>query len=220
MISDSQMPILSFPVGFSENDLQAASSLSNVSPILSSGLIFSSLSISRRSGGVFGAERNSSIASFQSMLPAPGHRCEFFLHVVMDMGGLDVRTQDLKCFRHAAHQMSMAEIETDANVGEMRSLDEFNKFIRRRQVIWDVFKENAHAERLGKSAQVFDRGHRGFKFVLVERIVAHTQVLNEKTKWNLLGNFSARLILSIASIRAERSVEAIFSGGAPARPNS
>src|SRR6266436_3269275 len=54
---------------------QAASSLSNAGPIFSSGFTFSSLSISRSKGGVWGAVRRNSIASFQLIEPCPGHRC-------------------------------------------------------------------------------------------------------------------------------------------------
>ena len=39
-------------------------------------ITFSSASTSSRKGGVCGAERSNSIASFQSMVPAPGHRWE------------------------------------------------------------------------------------------------------------------------------------------------
>src|ERR1700756_3678639 len=54
----------------------AFSSLSNAAPIFSIGFTLSSCSISSNSGGVCGAERNSSIASFQLIEPEPGQWCE------------------------------------------------------------------------------------------------------------------------------------------------
>src|SRR6516162_3628011 len=55
---------------------QAVSSLSNVGCIFSIGFTLSSCSISRSSGGVFGALRNNSMASFQLTEPSPGHKKE------------------------------------------------------------------------------------------------------------------------------------------------
>src|ERR1700730_16836798 len=54
----------------------AVSNFSNVAPSFSSGFTFSFSSSSSIKGGVCGAERSSSIASFQSTVPCPGHKCE------------------------------------------------------------------------------------------------------------------------------------------------
>src|SRR6185369_3241469 len=127
------------------------------------------------------------------------------LQIVMDMGGLDVRTQDLKRFRHAAHEVSMAEVEADANIAEMRTLDQFYEFVRRREVIRNVFKQNVDTERLSERPQVFDGRHGCFKLMLIEGVVAYPQMLNEKAKRNLLGNFECALDL-IHCLDASRSI--------------
>src|SRR5258707_14769659 len=54
----------------------AVSSFSNVSASLSSGFTFSSSASSSSRGGGCGAESSNSIASFQLIVPCPGHRCE------------------------------------------------------------------------------------------------------------------------------------------------
>src|SRR5450432_2932187 len=36
---------------------------------------------------------------------------------------------------------------------------------------------------------MLDGGHGGFEFVFVERFVAHADVLNQKAKWNVFGEF-------------------------------
>src|SRR5439155_2558189 len=60
----------------SEPCVYAASNFCKVPPMLSTGLIFSFSSISSSSGGVFGAERSNSMASFQLIEPWPGQRWE------------------------------------------------------------------------------------------------------------------------------------------------
>ena len=69
---------------------------------------------------MWGAERNNSIASFQLIEPAPGHRCESrSLALSCTWVERYVRFQNLEGFRHAGHQVRVPEVEADAHIVKM-----------------------------------------------------------------------------------------------------
>ena len=67
---------------------------------------------------------------------------------------------------------------------------------------------------------MFDGGHGRFEFLVAEALIRNPEMLHQETKWNLFGDLERAFILSIASIRLARSMEAMLTGGAPARPHS
>ena len=87
----------------------------------------------------------------------------------------------------------MAKIETHANIVEVRALDQFHQPVRSGKFVGNIFQQDAHAERLGKRPQVFDRGHGRFKLLLVKAFIRSSEMLHQKTKWNLLGDFEGAL---------------------------
>src|SRR5262249_40953965 len=58
--------------------------------------------------------------------------------------------------------------------------------LRRTQIVGDVLQQKADSEWLGEGAQMFDRGHGGLELALIEIFVGNADVLNQKTKGNLL----------------------------------
>jgi len=47
--------------------------------------------------------------------------------------------------------MSMADIEADADIGEVSAGDHLDQLFRSAEIIWDVFHENAHTSGLAKA---------------------------------------------------------------------
>src|SRR5579862_6137758 len=89
----------------------------------------------------------------------------------------------------------MPEVETDADVVEVRAADHLHQAVWRGEFVRNVFQQNSYAEGLGKRTQVFDGGHRRFEFLLAETFVGRTQMLHQETKRDLLGNLEGALDL-------------------------
>ncbi len=91
--------------------------------------------------------------------------------------------------------MRMSEIETYANVVEVRAPDHLDQPVRRRKFVRNILQEDAYAQRLGKGPQVLDGGHRRLELLFAETLVRRSEMLHQETERNLLGNFKGALDL-------------------------
>src|ERR1017187_2865575 len=119
----------------------------------------------------------------------------FIFVVVMHVGRPDVLLEYPERFRDASHHVRMSAIEADANVVEVHGVDEFDEPLGRGKLVGNVFDQHANAKWLGKGAQVLDRGHRRFEFLVVKLLVGIADVLHEKTKRNKFRDFERALHL-------------------------
>src|SRR5580704_4218484 len=106
--------------------------------------------------------------------------------IVVDVRGMNVTLQDFEGFGDFPHEMGMADIETYAQVVEVRDLYKLHQFVWRAQFIGNIFQQDTHAQRLSESAQVFNRSHCRFELAVVKRLAAGSQVLHQEAKRNLL----------------------------------
>ena len=109
------------------------------------------------------------------------------LCIVVDVSRVDIGLDYLECLRHVSHHVSVPGIEADSHIVKVGGANELNQALWRGKLVGNVFKQHPHSQRLGKSPQMLDRGHRCFELALIKGFVRDTYVLNQKTEWNLLG---------------------------------
>ncbi len=106
--------------------------------------------------------------------------------IVVDMRRTNLLPQNLKRLAHGIHHVRMPEIEANPHIVKMSCVNQLHQSLRRGKFVGNIFQQNAHTQRLGKCAQVFDGGHRRFKLLLTETFVGQSQMLHQKAKRNLL----------------------------------
>src|SRR5579864_2384350 len=108
----------------------------------------------------------------------------FVFGIVVNVGGTNVVPQDLETFADGTHHVRVSEIEADANVIEVRAADHFDQAIRSGKLVRDVLQKDPNPERFGERAQVLDRSHGSFEFLLAEVLISGAQVLDEEAERN------------------------------------
>src|SRR5580698_3433665 len=109
--------------------------------------------------------------------------------VVVDVGGANMIFKGGEAGGDAIHHVGVTAIEADSDVVKVHGLDEFDEAVRGRKFVGNIFDEHSYSERLGEGAEVLDGSHGGFELFFVEGVVGIADVLHEKAKWNVLGDF-------------------------------
>ena len=111
-----------------------------------------------------GAQQFHRFFPIDGALPRPQVRvfvpCRYREH-----GSSKYAAQDLKSLADRVLHVRVAKIETHADIVEVRALDQFHQLVRRRKFVRNILQQNAHAERLGKRAQMFNGGHGRFELL-------------------------------------------------------
>ena len=87
----------------------------------------------------------------------------------------------------------MPEVEAHADIVKVCAFDHFHQAVGGGKFVGDIFQQNAHAQRLGKRAQVFNRSHSRLELLVAETFIRRSQMLHQKAERNLLGNFESAL---------------------------
>ena len=95
---------------------------------------------------------------------------------VMDRGYIDFRRL------YAIHQAGAFFVT-------MGSANKLHQPLGHGQFVRGVLEQNSHSERLREGSQMLDRSHRSLEFAIVERLPGRPDVLHQKPKRNVLGQF-------------------------------
>ena len=115
--------------------------------------------------------------------------------VVVDVDGGDVAAQGSDGFGDAYGDVGMAEVKTDADVGQVAHLEDDEQVGRRGGLAGEILDEQADAKGAGKGAEVFEGVDGELDAALGPAVVAHAEVEDEVAEGDLLGGFEGALDL-------------------------
>src|SRR5216684_3165604 len=142
------------------------------------------------------------------------------LGVVVDVGRMDISFQDFVRLRHVAHDVSMAEIKTYAHVVEVGTLDKLHSLSGVESSL-GIF-----SSRMRTPSGLANARKCSIEVIAASNLRSSNDsppvpmCCTRKRNGICSATSIARLISSMASIRCARSVAAMFTGGAPVRPQS
>ena len=161
-----------------------ASNFLNDSVIFSGTFSSSTPSISNTSAGTCGDERSDSIVSFVALTM-----------VVMNMRGPNQVLKRLKGVYHTRSHVRVPNIETHSDISEVRGVQQLHQAFGRRQIVGDILHHHLHAQRLRKCAQMLQRCHGGFNLLSARALAAYANMLHQKLKRGMFGDFDGPLDL-------------------------
>src|ERR1700733_8536371 len=115
--------------------------------------------------------------------------------VVVQMRGPDAGLQLCQRGCQSLPEMRVTDVQAYADVGEVSGIEDLKNVCRPGHFVLQILDQKFHAERIRKGAEVLERRHRKFEGPRTPRVVALSQVNDQKTKGNLLGNLEPPLDL-------------------------
>ena len=118
----------------------------------------------------------------------------FVLHavIIVDVDGSDAFAKCADGSRDADCHMRMAEVEADADIGQVAHLQDDAKMIGGGGLAEQVFNQQADAERAGKGAEMFQSGDGILDAARRPGVVALAQMHDEIAERNVTRQFPVR----------------------------
>src|SRR5947207_15719278 len=109
------------------------------------------------------------------------------------MRGADLILHDLEALAHTLPEMGMADIEAEPYVLEMRCADDLLQAVGSGDLVGNVLYQHGDPDRLGKNAEVLERGDRIFHLAWLPLLFRYAEVLDQEPERRLLSKLNGAL---------------------------
>src|SRR5512133_1198805 len=107
----------------------------------------------------------------------------------MEMCGADVRRHHFNGRGHAFGKVRVPCVEADSDILEVAYLNKLDEFLGGAEFVGDVLDQQANSEGFCESPEMLDGGHGSVELLFVETLASGSDVLDEETERNGLGDF-------------------------------